>query len=118
MGKKLSRHKRNRNTLLVVAWVLVFYGVYSGGTTIFWGGLALINAYACYLMAHDKHAAREHAFRIPENSLLVTAGLGGSLGAAVGMVCFHHKTKHPRFVVLIPLFLAVHLFLLWFFKWS
>lgn len=113
LGKKLRRHRRNRNSILLVTWLLAGYASYRGGTVLLFGSLALINAYALFLMSYDKRAAKENAFRIPENSLLTTAGLGGSLGAALGMVLFHHKTKHLRFVLLIPIFLLIHLYLLW-----
>lgn len=74
--------------------------------------LLLINAAALVLMFLDKRFARKKMWRIPEAVLLGTAFLGGSLGALLGMYLFHHKTKKPKFYILIPLFLTLHLFLL------
>lgn len=74
--------------------------------------LLLINALALALMLLDKYFARTHRRRIPERTLLLVAVLGGSLGALVGMYAFHHKTKHPKFYITLPILLGVHLLLL------
>ena len=67
-----------------------------------------MNAAAYILMAVDKTNAMRRAWRIPE-TVLLTAALGGSLGAWLGMVSLHHKTKHKKFLVLVPLFLLAHI---------
>lgn len=74
--------------------------------------LFLINAAALVLMFLDKQFAKKKIRRIPEAVLLGAAFLGGSLGALLGMYLFHHKTRKPKFFILIPFFLAVQLFLL------
>ena len=71
--------------------------------------LVLINALACGLMLADKRRARKKLWRIPESTLMVTALLGGSLGALVGMYTARHKTRHAKFTVGIPLILALQL---------
>ncbi len=71
--------------------------------------LVLINALAFGLMLADKRRARKKLWRIPESTLMVTALLGGSLGALVGMYTAHHKTRHRKFTVGIPLILALQL---------
>ena len=71
--------------------------------------LVLINALAFGLMLADKRRARKKLWRIPESTLMVTALLGGSLGALVGMYAAHHKTRHRKFTVGIPLILALQL---------
>lgn len=68
-----------------------------------------MNAAAYILMAVDKTNAMRRARRIPETVLLLTAALGGGLGAWLGMVSLHHKTKHKKFLVLVPLFLLAHI---------
>lgn len=40
--------------------------------------------------------------RVPERTLLILAFAGGALGAAVGMLAFHHKTRKRRFCILVP----------------
>ena len=75
--------------------------------------LLLINALALLLMCLAKNFARRHMWRIPETTLLGCAAIGGSTGMLLGMALFRHKTRHAKFVILGPLFLAVHLFLIW-----
>lgn len=71
--------------------------------------LVLINAAALLLMLVDKQKARKNRRRIPENTLMLSAALGGSIGALVGMYAFHHKTKHPKFTLGIPAILTAQL---------
>lgn len=54
------------------------------------------------LMGIDKAKARKHAYRIPEKTLFTVAFLGGGIGSFLGMNVFHHKTKHKKFVILLP----------------
>lgn len=68
--------------------------------------LLLINAFAFSLMLLDKQKARKKLWRIPEATLMGVAALGGSVGALIGMYTAHHKTRHPKFTVGIPLILA------------
>lgn len=63
-----------------------------------------MNLVALILMGADKKRAQRHRWRIPEATLLAVAALGGAGGAWLGMYLFRHKTKHLRFVLLVPLF--------------
>ncbi len=69
--------------------------------------LLLINALAFLLMLTDKVKARKNLWRISERTLMLSALLGGSIGALAGMYCFRHKTKHPKFTIGVPLILAL-----------
>ena len=73
-----------------------------------WYYLILINAVSFLLMLADKEKARRHRWRIPEASLLAAAALGGSLGTLAGMLLFHHKTRHVKFTITVPLLLLLH----------
>lgn len=75
--------------------------------------LLLVNILSFVLYASDKARARAHTERIPERVLLCIAFAGGALGAGVAMYLFRHKTRHVRFVLLVPLFLLVQLYLLY-----
>ena len=55
----------------------------------------------------DKHAAQRQLRRVPEKTLFLSAILGGSLGALVGMSLFRHKTRHWSFRIGMPVILAV-----------
>lgn len=77
--------------------------------------LILINAAAFVLMLADKLKAKRGAWRIPEKVLIISALLGGSIGALMGMYTFRHKTRHIQFTVGIPVILAVQIVLvIWF----
>lgn len=69
--------------------------------------LLIINAAAFLLMLIDKQKAKKNLWRIPEKTLMLCAALGGSIGALTGMYLFRHKTKHLKFILGIPLILAV-----------
>lgn len=64
--------------------------------------LILANLAGLILMGLDKSRARRHRWRIPERVLFLSAVLGGSLGATVGMWFFRHKTRHWYFVLGMP----------------
>ena len=69
--------------------------------------LLIINALGFILMLVDKIKAKKNLWRIPEKTLMLCAALGGSIGALTGMYLFRHKTKHLKFILGIPLILAV-----------
>ena len=75
--------------------------------------LLLVNILSLAFYGSDKVRARRHDERIPERVLLGIALLGGALGACLGMWLFRHKTRHWRFVIFVPLFLLVHLYILY-----
>ena len=60
-------------------------------------------------MLSDKLKAQRRQYRIPEATLMGAAAIGGSLGAMMGMHLFHHKTKHPKFFIGIPVLLGIHI---------
>lgn len=69
--------------------------------------LIIINAAGFLLMLVDKYQARKKLWRIPESTLMTIAAIGGSLGCLAGMYTFRHKTRHSKFVVGIPVILAI-----------
>ena len=74
------------------------------------GALALVNLWAFGLMGFDKgRAKRRGARRVRERTLFLSALLGGSLGALLGMWAFRHKTKHWYFVWGLPAILLAQI---------
>ena len=63
----------------------------------------LFDLLAFCLYAVDKHRSRRRKRRIPERVLLWWA-LPGGVGALLGMLVVRHKTRHIRFLLLVPLF--------------
>ena len=74
--------------------------------------LLLVNLLAFILYGIDKRKAKKKAFRIPERTLLWMARLGGGIGSWIGIMLFHHKTKHTRFKVIVPLWTVIWLVVL------
>jgi len=74
--------------------------------------LLILNALGFLLMLIDKRRARKNLWRIPERTLLLSALLGGSFGALLGMRCAHHKTRKPTFAIGIPVIFALQVILL------
>lgn len=73
--------------------------------------LLIINLFAFYLYWNDKRRAIKGKWRIPENTLLGVAAIGGSIGALIAMNLFHHKTKKWKFK-LIYLFIPLQIHLI------
>ncbi len=65
--------------------------------------LLLINLLGFVLYGVDKAKSKGRSRRIPERVLLWVARLGGGVGCWMGMMLFRHKTKHDRFMALVPL---------------
>lgn len=82
--------------------------------------LIAVNVLSYAMYRADKRMAVKHQHRIPESALLIIALAGGALGALLAMCTLRHKTRHVRFVILVPLFLVVqvYLFYLLFVGWS
>lgn len=76
-------------------------------------GLAIfINILAYGLYYSDKKRAKLKQQRIPEKVLLLVAFCGGAAGSLIAMYTYRHKTRHWYFVILVPFFLLLHLYLL------
>lgn len=71
--------------------------------------LLLINLLSFALYGIDKHKAQKHAYRIPEKVLILSAVLGGGIGALLGMHVFHHKTRKPLFYIGVPVILVLEI---------
>ena len=71
--------------------------------------LLIVNAAAFLLMLIDKVKAKKNRWRIKESTLMLSAAIGGSIGALAGMYTFRHKTLHRKFTIGIPLILAAQI---------
>ncbi len=59
--------------------------------------------------AYDKRQAGRRQSRIPENTLIGLALVGGSPGLIIGMLAFRHKTRKLSFQVKVALVVAIQL---------
>lgn len=64
--------------------------------------LIITNIIAAAVTVYDKKAARKHKRRVPERTLLLTAAISGCVIMYVTMHIIRHKTKHPKFMLGIP----------------
>lgn len=55
----------------------------------------------------DKIAARRHAWRIPERTLLLLGALGGAPAMLLTMLLIRHKTRHLKFMLGLPLLILL-----------
>ena len=70
------------------------------------GYLLAVNIATFFLYGIDKYKAKKGRWRISENTLLLMAVIGGSIGAWAGMRLWHHKTMHKKFKYGIPLIIT------------
>jgi len=81
--------------------------------------LALINIVAFIMYGVDKKKAKDGKWRTKEATLILSAAVGGSIGALIGMFFFRHKTQKPKFFIGVPAILIAQLalvFVLLYFK--
>lgn len=71
--------------------------------------IVIINIVTFIIYGIDKYKAKKGKWRIPENSLIGLAIIGGSIGAYLGMRIWHHKTMHLKFKYGIPLIIVIQL---------
>ena len=74
--------------------------------------LAAINITAAVAACADKRSAIRGRWRIPERTLLLLGFFGGAAGELLAMLLIRHKTKHAKFMVLLPLLCLLHAALL------
>ncbi|MCH5324115.1 MAG: DUF1294 domain-containing protein [Eubacterium sp.] len=80
--------------------------------------IGVISLIGFILPAVDKRKAKKDKWRIQEKTLFIVSLLGGSAAMYISMRIFHHKTKHKRFMIGIPLIIvlqAAAIFAVWFF---
>lgn len=69
--------------------------------------LAAVSLVTLIAYGVDKVKAKRGSERISERRLLALAFVGGATGALLGMLLFRHKTRHLKFIILVPLLLAL-----------
>lgn len=80
--------------------------------------LLAVNLVSFFVYGIDKLAAKMQKWRIPEKFLILMALIGGSIGAFVGMKCFHHKTRKAKFYIGVPVIFLLQCALLIYFKFG
>ena len=74
----------------------------------FW--FLLFSLIAIVITVYDKIISKKRGKkRIPEATLLVISALGGSLAMYLTMLFIRHKTKHMKFMIGIPVIMALQI---------
>ncbi len=68
----------------------------------------IISLVAVIITVADKRAAKKGAWRIPEATLMTVGFFGGALAMYITMQGIRHKTKHMKFMIGLPLEIALH----------
>ena len=81
--------------------------------------LCTISFLSIIIAAYDKYASKHKKRRIREITLFTFAFIGGALVMYLTMIVIRHKTRHRRFMLGLPLIIALQivLFLLMFRCW-
>ena len=69
-----------------------------------------MNIAAAVVTIKDKEAAKHKKWRIPEKTLFIVAALSGCITMYITMHLIHHKTKHKRFMIGIPVIFICEVF--------
>jgi uncharacterized membrane protein YsdA (DUF1294 family) len=70
---------------------------------------AVMSVIAVIMTVRDKAAAKlAPRRRTPEAALMTVAFLFGSFAMFITMQLIRHKTKHPKFMIGIPVFMLLH----------
>lgn len=72
--------------------------------------IIIINIISAILYGIDKFKAINKKERISETALLTISAIA-PLGALIGMIIFHHKTKKLKFKISITIFLIINILL-------
>ena len=71
------------------------------------GWLAVVSLVSIVICIYDKIAAKKlPKHRTPEKTLIMLSILGGSLAMYITMQIIHHKTRHAKFMIGIPVIMA------------
>lgn len=77
--------------------------------------LPVWNLIVFLIYAADKRRARRKQRRISEAALLTLSFAGGGAGAFIGMYLVRHKTRHLKFIILVPASLILQGASVWYF---
>ena len=75
---------------------------------IFLGYIAIMSLISIIVCIYDKIAAKHNPkHRTREATLLLLSALGGSVAMLITMLLIRHKTKHLKFMIGVPLIIAL-----------
>ena len=77
--------------------------------SIFLAYIAIISLISIIVCIYDKKISKKNRveLRTPEKTLLLLSALGGSIAMYITMLTIRHKTKHVKFMLGIPVIMAL-----------
>ncbi len=75
--------------------------------------LIVISVLGVFITIYDKNAAVEKRRRISERAFFLMSILGATLPIYFTMRTIHHKTRHKRFMIGLPIIFVAQLILLY-----
>ena len=75
-----------------------------------------INIIGLMTIILDKIKSIKKKWRIPEKNLIIISMAGGGIGIIIGMYLSHHKTKHKKFTILIPIITVITIIVSYYIK--
>ena len=74
---------------------------------VYWLIISLISIVIC---VYDKKISKKNnvKLRVPEKRLLFFSAIGGGIAMLITMLIIRHKTKHAKFMIGIPVIIAIH----------
>ena len=81
--------------------------------------LIIMSLIAIIVTVKDKISAKMDTSRTPEKTLLIISALGGSAAMLLTMFLIRHKTRHAKFMIGIPLIIALQAVVIFYLnKWG
>lgn len=75
--------------------------------------LIIVNLLSIIITVTDKYKAKHKKWRISEKTLFIFAGLGAAGSMFLTMLSIRHKTKHKRFMIVLPLMFILQIVLIY-----
>ena len=71
--------------------------------------IAIISLVSIIVCIYDKKISKKNRveLRTPEKTLLILSAIGGSVAMLITMLIIRHKTKHVKFMLGIPVIMAL-----------
>ena len=71
--------------------------------------IAVISLISIIVCIYDKIVSKKNRveLRVPEKTLLLLSFIGGSVAMYIAMQITHHKTKHAKFMIGIPIIILL-----------
>lgn len=84
--------------------------------------MVIISAFGVHQVKRDKKLSgvaktSSSYWRIPESQLMLIAAMGGSFAMYSALKKYHHKTKHAKFMIGIPVIMVLQIALLGMMIW-